>query len=112
MTAPSGKVLLFALAGPLIWFTHLMAIYGVNSIAEVAAQRTTLPARIVVVAFTVIAVAADLAIARAALRRGPPSQEHLDEEGMKFWRAVAGLGALISTAAVIFQALPVLALRA
>ena len=87
------------LAGLTVWAAHFFVLYG---IASVLPGRPASAAWLVLAA-TVVAVAADALILRRALS-GRASPDALDN-----WIARgAGLGAALSLLAVIWQAVPIL----
>lgn len=92
------------LAGPLAWGAHFLALYVVASISALAAQRTTFPARAIIIGLTVLALAALAGAAWRTLRA--PGADALPA----FERAVALAGLVLGAIAIIWQMLPALAL--
>ena len=100
-------VWLCGLGGPLVWAAHFGLAYAASSIEAVCGVPGT--ASLTVLAATVLAVLADLALIAAAARdRLPRMARQPDAEASAFWRGMTGIGAAVSLVAVLWQALPAL----
>ena len=98
---------LFLLGGLLIWAAHFTGVYAIASLADVMSRADAPWALAAVAALTVVCVAGDAALLVGALRR--PDRDAESDPGLaRFWRSVAGLGALVSLIAVLWQGLPAL----
>lgn len=94
----------FMLGGLLVWAVHFMGVYGIASIADVAARADVQASRWTVAGLTVLCAAADALLILAAWRRS----RHVTGELAPFQTSLAGLGAGFSLIAVLWQGLPAL----
>lgn len=91
------------LAGPLIWAAHFAAIYAISSIAAISPSVSPWLARGGIITVSIVAAIACVWIVLRSLR--VDGNEPIDH----FWRAIAGIGALIALFGVIWETLPVFA---
>lgn len=98
---------LFLLGGLLIWAAHFAGVYAIASVADVVASADVPAARLMAGGLTAACAAADAALLWlcAALARTPRARQ---DALTGFMVSVAGLGALLSLAAVVWQGLPAL----
>jgi hypothetical protein len=98
---------LFLLGGLLIWAAHLAGVYGIASVADLVSEADAPWSRAAIGLLTLVLAAADGAILFWAWRgRGPGVAGEGDAELARFWRAVAGAGAVVSLLGVFWQGLP------
>lgn len=97
---------LYLLAGPLIWAAHFAGAYAIASLAEVTSRADAPWALAAVGGLTLVCAGLDVALFVWTLRRPAPVPSDAALAG--FWRSTAGLGALMSLIAVLWQGLPVL----
>lgn len=93
---------LLLLAGPLIWTAHFLAIYAVASIAALLEQTGEAWPRIAIAIATVVGIVVLLgALMLVGRREGPLA---------RFNRNIAIGGVILGLIAIVWQALPALAL--
>jgi len=98
----------FLLGGLLVWTAHFVGVYAVASVGDVMGEADSAGVRLVIGGLTAACLAVDALVLAAAVRRWSPVMPPGDQDVVGFWRAVGGAGALLSAAAVLWQALPAL----
>lgn len=94
------------LGGLLVWFVHLMGVYGIVSFADVVGRPDSVSARAAVGGLTVLAAGGDAVLIWLALRGATDPQGPAPAELTRFWRSMAAGGAAFSLLAVLWQGLP------
>ena len=97
---------LYLLGGPLIWAAHFAGAYAIASLADVTSRADAPWALATVGCLTLVCAGLDVALFAWTLRR--PAPVPTDAALAGFWRSTAGLGALVSLIAVLWQGLPIL----
>lgn len=96
---------LFLLGGMIVWFVHLLGVYGLASAADVVTGQADAAGAVWGVALlTLTCAGADIALLTLALPRVRSTADGLD----RFLAGGAAFGAGLSLLAVVWQGLPVL----
>lgn len=109
---------LFALGGLLVWFAHLSLIYAVNALVCARGLESLEIGGIglsplAIAALTMLALAAVLVIWRKAVSpQRAPAADAAEASSAHVLRFLAAGGALTAAVAIVWQALPVLLVRA
>lgn len=92
------------LGGMSVWAAHFMGVYGIASVADVAADAAVPASRWTIGAFTLACAAAAALFGLAGLRRLRAGGDSLDRLS---W-SVAAFGGAFATIAILWQGLPAL----
>lgn len=90
--------------GLMVWFIHLMGVYGIASLADVVSRADDFAWRMAGLAFSAVCGLAALAITVAALRR----VRRPADPSARFGDQLAMLGGGVAVVAIVWQALPTL----
>lgn len=97
---------LYLFGGPLIWAAHFAGAYAIASLADVTSRSDAPWALAAVSGLTLVCAGLDVVLFLWTVRRPAPVPSDAAFAG--FWRSTAGLGAIVSLIAVLWQGLPVL----
>lgn len=94
---------LLLLGGMLVWAAHFGGAYAISSVFDVVAEEDAVLARLLVGGLTLLALAANALLLRAAVRA---HRRAAGDEAGRWIYSVGGLNAALSIVAVLWQGLP------
>jgi hypothetical protein len=93
--------------GWIVWAAHFLAVYAAGSVFDLMGGAEQAASRLTIGAVTLFAVGVNIWLILLVGRPGGPGVSDEDDPGLRrLWRTVAGGGAALSIAAVLWQGLP------